>query len=127
VTETQRPRWTDKRVEQVVGNLLRAGVGLAATVVLIGGLLYLVRHGATSPHYGVFEGEPASLQSLDGVVRAALRGQSRGIIQLGLVLLILTPIARVAFSVFAFARTHDWVYASVTAIVLALLVYSLLL
>jgi len=126
VTETQRPRWTDKRVEQVVGNLLRAGVGLAATV-LIGGLLYLVRHGATSPHYGVFEGEPASLQSLDGIVRAALRGQSRGIIQLGLVLLILTPIARVAFSLFAFARTHDWVYASVTAIVLALLVYSLLL
>ena len=127
MTGERRPGWTDKRVEQVVGNLLRAGVGLAATVVLIGGLLYLVRHGASSPHYGVFEGEPASLQSLDGIARAALRGQSRGVIQLGLVLLILTPIARVAFSLFAFAWAPDWVFASVTAIVLALLVYSLLL
>jgi len=75
----------------------------------------------------VFQREPPILQSLAGIVRASLRGQSRCIIQLGLVPLILTPIARVAFSLFAFARAHDRVYAAVTGIVLALLVYSLLL
>ena len=121
----RRRAWTDKQVEQVVGNLLRAGVGLAASVVLVGGLLYLIRHGAALPQYRTFEGKQSTLRSLGGIVTEALRGRSRAIIQIGLVLLILTPIARVAFSLFAFARERDWVYVLVTAIVLVLLVGSL--
>jgi uncharacterized membrane protein len=54
----------------------------------------------------------------------ALRG--RGIIQLGLVLLIATPVARVAFLIYAFARQGDRLYAVIASIVLALLVYGLL-
>ena len=40
-----KPAWTDQRIEQIVGNLLRAGVILAAAVVLGGGILYLIHHG----------------------------------------------------------------------------------
>jgi uncharacterized membrane protein len=54
----------------------------------------------------------------------ALHG--RGLIQLGLLILIATPIARVAFSVVAFLYQRDWTYVVVTLIVLGLLVYSLL-
>ncbi len=125
MTRKRRRVWTDKQVEQVVGNLLRVGVGLAASVVLVGGLLYLVRHGAATPHYRVFEGKQSTLRSLGGIVTEALHRRSPAIIQVGLVLLILTPIARVAFSLFAFARQRDRVYVLVTAIVLVLLVYSL--
>jgi uncharacterized membrane protein len=50
---------------------------------------------------------------------------SRGLIQLGLLLLIATPVARVAFSVLAFAEQRDWLYVSITLVVLAVLVYSL--
>jgi uncharacterized membrane protein len=39
--------------------------------------------------------------------------------------LIATPIARVMFSVYAFARQRDWLYVCFTLVVLALLVYSL--
>jgi uncharacterized membrane protein len=46
--------------------------------------------------------------------------------QLGLLVLIATPITRVAFSVFAFFYERDWKYVVFTLIVLGLLLYSLL-
>jgi uncharacterized membrane protein len=108
-----------------MGNLLRAGVVLAAIIVIGGGIFYLIRYGATSPDYGVFHGEPADLRSLLGILVDAVDLRSRGLIQLGLLLLVATPIARVAFSVFAFARQRDLTYVVVTLIVLALLIYGL--
>jgi uncharacterized membrane protein len=72
----------------------------------------------------VFHGEPADLRSLSGIVTDALSLQSRGIMQLGL-LLIATPVARVAFSVSAFAQQRDRTYVIVTLRVLAVLLYSL--
>jgi uncharacterized membrane protein len=119
------PGWTDERVEQLLGNLLRAGVVVAALVVLLGGALYLVRYGSAPADHHTFHGEPADLRSPTGIVRSALAGHSRGLIQLGLLLLVATPIARVAFSVFAFARQRDYTYVALTLVVLALLMYSL--
>ncbi|PYT34851.1 MAG: DUF1634 domain-containing protein, partial [Acidobacteria bacterium] len=49
----------------------------------------------------------------------------RGIIQLGLLLLIATPIARVAYLVYAFARPGDRLYALIALIVLLLLTCGL--
>jgi uncharacterized membrane protein len=117
--------WTDQRVEEIVGNLLRGGVIVAAIVVLAGGFVYLVRYGGTTPDYRVFHGEPADLRSVSGIVTDALELRSRGIIQLGLLLLVATPVARVVFSIFAFAHQHDLTYVIITSIVLAILLYSL--
>jgi uncharacterized membrane protein len=117
--------WSDEKVETMMGNLLRAGVLLAATVILLGGLIYLVRHGTAQPNYQIFRGEPADLKTLRGIWDDALSFRGRGIIQLGLLLLILTPVARVVFSVYAFARQQDWIYVTFTLIVLALLLYGL--
>jgi len=117
--------WSDEKVETIMGNLLRAGVVLAAAVVLAGGLIYLLLHGAAQPGYHVFRGEPADLRSIRGIVAEAVTLRGRGIIQLGLLLLIATPIARVAFSVYAFARQGDRIYIVVTLIVLTLLLYGL--
>jgi uncharacterized membrane protein len=117
--------WTDKQVEQMLGNLLRAGVLLAAVVVLIGGILYLAQYGATTADYRVFRGEPSDLRTVSGIVTGAVSLRTRGLIQFGLLLLMATPIARVAFSLFAFVRQRDRTYVIVTLIVLATLVYSL--
>jgi uncharacterized membrane protein len=112
-------------MEELIGTLLRVGVTLAAAVVLFGGTVYLVRHGLAAPRYHVFVGEPTDLRTLSGIVKDALAFQGRGLIQLGLLLLIATPIARVAFSVAAFALQRDRLYVVVTLIVLAVLIYSL--
>ncbi|HUK56302.1 MAG TPA: DUF1634 domain-containing protein [Nitrospiria bacterium] len=117
--------WTEPRMEMIASRLLRDGVILAAVIVLLGGMLYLARYGAAFPDYRIFRGEPTDLRSVAGIVVDALSLRSRGLIQLGLLLLIATPVARVAFSVFAFARQRDRTYIIVTAIVLALLLYSL--
>jgi len=117
--------WTDQRVEVIIGNLLRAGVLLAAAVVLAGGALFLVRHGSAAPHYAIFQGEPADLRTPSGVLADAVALRGRGVIQLGLLILLATPVARVAFSVFAFAMQRDLLYVIVTLIVLGVLVFSL--
>lgn len=121
-----RNHWTDERVELVVGNLLRSGVALAATVGLIGGILYLFRHGGGTPEYHVFHGEPAALTSIVDVLRGALHLRGESVIQLGILLLIATPVARVALSLATFALQRDWVYVLITATVLGLLLYGLL-
>jgi uncharacterized membrane protein len=123
--EERDPELTDRPIELILAHLLRAGVILSATVVALGGLAFLIRHGGDVPHYQAFRGEPALLRSVPGILADALALSSRGWIQLGLILLILTPVARVALSVFAFARQHDRIYVVVTLIVLALLLYSL--
>jgi len=119
-------RWNDQRVELIIGNLLRAGVILAAAIVAAGGAIYLLRHGSATPHYGVFLGEPEDLRSLRGIIRDVLAFRGRGIIQLGLLVLLATPVARVAFSVIAFALERDLLYVGVTLVVLAVLSFSLL-
>lgn len=121
----QTREWTDQYVEELIGTLLRVGVTLAAAVVLFGGTIYLVRHGLTKPQFHVFKGEPSDLRTLSGIVKDALAFRGRGLIQLGLVLLIATPLARVAFSVVAFALEGDRLYVGVALIVLTVLVCSL--
>jgi uncharacterized membrane protein len=116
---------SEKRFEAWVGHLLRAGVILAAAVVLTGGILYLVKYGIEQPMYRIYSGEPAELRHVSGIFHDAVTLHSRGIIQLGLLILIATPVSRVAFSVVAFASEKDWLYVTTTLIVVAVLIYSL--
>ena len=114
-----------ERMDNIIGNLLRTGVGLAAALVFTGGVIYLFRHGAETPGYAVFRGEPADLRTLTGILHDVQSLRGRGIIQLGLLVLIATPVARVAFLAYIFARQRDRLYTAVALIVLALLAYSL--
>ena len=118
-------KWSDERVELLVASLLRLGVILSSLVVLAGAVGYLIRYGHTIPHHDVFRGEPAELRHLGGIVRSAWSLDSRGIIQFGLLLLIATPVARVALAVYGFARERDWKFVVISAVVLAVLLYSL--
>jgi uncharacterized membrane protein len=115
---------TDKRIDEFMGLLLRSGVILAATIVLVGGVVYLARH-AVPMNYQTFQSEPEDLRTISGVFGEARAFRGRGLIQLGLLVLIATPIARVTFSVFAFLYQRDWKYVVFTLIVLGLLLYSL--
>ncbi len=114
----------EHRIEAIIGTLLRVGVILAAAIVAVGGAIYLVRHGTELPRISMFRGEPADLRSFRGILAGIGDTPGRGLIQLGLLVLIATPIARVAFSVYAFLRQGDRLYVWVTLAVLAMLLYS---
>ena len=121
----QRQGWTDQRVEQTIGRLLRDGLIIATAVVVIGAIIYLIRHGAQHPDYRLFRGEPADLRGIGGMLRQSADWRGRDLIQLGLVLLLATPVARVAFSVVAFLFQRDRLYLAVTLVVLGILLYSI--
>lgn len=120
------PGWADEQMEQIVGNLLRTGVILAGIVVCLGAILYLGQNGLHEvPNYTTFEGVPADLKSPKGIIKESLTLRSEALIQLGLLLLIATPVARVLFTILAFLRTRDYLYVVITVMVFVLLVYSL--
>ena len=117
--------WTDQRIENILGKLLQSGVMLAATVVMIGAAIYLKRHAWEPVGYSVFRGEPSEYTTVRGILHGVATLRGRGFIQLGLLLLIATPVARVAFSVWGFVEEKDKMYVTFTLIVLAVLLYSL--
>lgn len=120
------PTTTDTSIERMVSVLLRTGVVISGLVVFSGGVYYLARHGNEIADHRTFHGEPSIDRIVGQIVAGALALRARSIIQLGLLLLIATPIARVAFSLVAFALERDRTYVVITAIVLAILLYSLI-
>ncbi|MFN6537149.1 MAG: DUF1634 domain-containing protein [Nostoc sp. EkiNYC01] len=123
---------SEQQLEYLLSNLLKYGVLIASAVVLLGGILYLIHHGGEPAEYHFFRGEPLQFRSPGGVVQAVLSGSDaygglrlRGIIQLGLLLLIATPILRVIISLLAFLVQREFIYVIVTLLVLASLTYSL--
>lgn len=124
--EVGRPRtWSDHDVEQVVGRLLQAGVIIASIVVVLGATLLLVHHGAEPTAFSVFRGGSSHLRSVSATFIGAVHGDPGAIVQLGLVLLIATPVARVALTLAAFAAQRDRLYVAMTALVLVLLLVGL--
>jgi uncharacterized membrane protein len=117
--------WTDECFEAVISNLLRVGLIIASVIVVAGGIYYLFKYGLTQPEYDVFRGEPQDLKSIRGIIGMAFQPSARAIIEIGLLLLIATPIARVVISIYAFARKKEITYVYVTAIVLLMLLFNL--
>ncbi len=114
----------DRKLEVVIGHALRIGVIAAAVLVLTGGAFYLAEEGSAAPDYHHFYPAARYSHDLAGIVRNAVALNSYGIIQLGLLVLIATPITRVLLAVVGFALERDLLYVIATLIVLAVLLYS---
>ncbi|HEX4749532.1 MAG TPA: DUF1634 domain-containing protein [Bryobacteraceae bacterium] len=119
-------KMTDVQIELMVSVLLRAGVLISAAVVFVGGTLFLLGHGSETINVSKFVGQPSIDRRIPEILEGALSGRARSIIQLGILLLILTPVARVVLSIIGFAAEKDSKYVVVTVIVLAVLLYSLI-
>ncbi len=116
----------DRDIQLMIGNLLRAGVVLAFFIVLAGAVIYLFRHGNELPEYHVFQRGLNNFHTFSAIWEGLLAGHGRAIIQFGIVVLILTPISRIAFSVIGFLLEKDYLYAGITLAVLAIIISSLI-
>jgi uncharacterized membrane protein len=119
-------RPSDQDIDVSVAALLRFGITLSSLVALAGGLIYLRHPWAAATNYTQFHAPGPSLQTIGGILRGVRSGRADCIIQLGLVLLILTPVARVVFCVAGFVRQRDRLYVLISLFVLGVLLYSLL-
>jgi uncharacterized membrane protein len=116
----------DARMEIVMGRLLQVGVLLAASVVLAGGLMYVIAHAGESANYRVFTARPLELRHPAALLRGIGRGDASAIVDLGILLLVATPICRVIFAVIAFAIERDRLYVAISLTVLAVLLFGML-
>ncbi len=123
-TDSAKSESRDKSIETVLGNLLRTGVITAGTVVVIGAVLFLVRHGLEIPSYHIFKAVPFNFSDFGNLFRGVIAFRSVPIMELGVLLLIATPVLRVVFSVFAFVYEKDYMYVIFTLIVLVVLIFS---
>jgi uncharacterized membrane protein len=120
-----------RRAELVISRTLRGGVALSIGLVLLGSILSVLHR----PEYLSSPAELARLshpgaalpQTVGGVVRGVLALSGRAIIALGLLVLIATPVVRVAVSILAFLEERDRTYVLITSVVFALLILSFLL
>lgn len=122
--------WTktksEQQLEDLLSNLLKYGVLIASVVVFVGGILYLISHGSEPAEYEFFRGAASEFRSPMGVISAIASGSSCGIIQLGLLLLVATPILRVIISLLTFIVQREFIYVIITSLVMASLTYSLI-
>jgi|SRR5580692_4046633 uncharacterized membrane protein len=116
----------DQRLETMIGQLLRAGVLLSAAIVTVGGILYLVQFHAAPVDFRHFVAGGSDIRTVAGILRSAAHFESLGLMQFGLVLLILTPVARVALAAVGFVLERDRLYTVVSLIVLVILAISLI-
>lgn len=116
---------SDYDIETVMGKLLITGVIISGSLILIGGIDYLIREGLSLPHFKTFRGVPSNLKSVKHIFTGFIHLDSLSLIQMGLLLLIATPIARVIFSVIGFLFEKDYLYVLISLIVLAIIAYSI--
>lgn len=117
--------WNDVRMREIMGSLLRIGVLASALIVIFGGVLFFIQHPKEIFDFTTFKGEPAKFRQVHLIVKEAFQFRGRDVIQLGLLLLIATPVARVFFSLIGFLIEKDWIYVTITLIVLIILSFSL--
>jgi uncharacterized membrane protein len=117
---------TERQLEILISNVLRTGVTLAAFLVIVGGAIYFFQDGRALPNYQTFQGEPDELRHAEKIIQYARSFHGKGLIQLGLLILVGTPVARVVFSMVGFLLQRDQMYVIFTAIVLFVLCVSLL-
>ncbi|HTR30666.1 MAG TPA: DUF1634 domain-containing protein [Puia sp.] len=119
-----RKKIQDADLEKIIGRLLQVGVLLSSLVVLSGGIVYLIRHGGQVPAFSTFHGEPDKMKDPVPMWKAILHGEGRPLIAFGLLLLILTPIARIIFSVAGYLMEKDYLYVGITLFVLAVILWN---
>lgn len=117
--------WDDERLNSVVGVVLRAGVALAAVIVLIGGAMWLAGSNPVARDLRKFHNAPATLTHFGGILHGAMTLDPLYIVQLGILILIATPVVRVMVCAAGFALERVWTYAIISSIVLALLLSSI--
>ena len=115
---------TDQELDLSVAGMLRIGLSISAVVVLGGGAMLLRHPLVATPNYFHFHAGDPALRSVTGILQGAIDLAPRSVIQLGLLLLIATPVARVVFCIVGFARQRSLLYVAVSTMVLAVLIYS---
>jgi len=114
----------------VIGKVLRYGVLLSGIIILLGTIGLVFSSGLSDISGALTYGEQVPHDninvSLAGMIHGLVTFSAFSWIELGVIVLIATPVSRVVISVFLFAAERDRLYVLITAAVLVLLLFSML-
>jgi uncharacterized membrane protein len=120
-----------RKVELLISNLLRGGVIVSLFLITMGTALSFVHHPdylSSRPALARLTHPGAAFPRTVAEVMQGVRGmRGQAIAAVGLMLLVATPVARVAVSILAFAYERDWAFVAITSVVFALLLLSFVL
>ena len=108
----------------VLARIVIAGIFISAAAMALGMAIFLFYHGENAPGDHLFRGEPMCLRDPVDIARAALKGDDRSFIQLGVLLLLASPFFRVTSAALGYVLNKDVLYAAVSATVLCILTIS---
>lgn len=124
----QKTKFGDKDLQLITGNILRYGVWSALSTAAIGGIIYLSRHAHETIHYESFEEKGLNIfEIFSGIYQGVLAGKGQSIIYLGIVMLFLTPVMRIVFSLISFMIEKDYIYIGITLLVMVIIFMSVYL
>lgn len=119
-------KFRDTDMQAAIGWILRIGVVVSMVVVLIGGVLFICRHGHSIPNYHTFTKIPDFISEPKGILLGVLSFKGQAIIQLGIILLVATPVLRVIFAAVGFLMEKDYLYVLISVIVLLIITISMI-
>ncbi|CAN5718155.1 hypothetical protein BH09VER1_BH09VER1_34430 [soil metagenome] len=118
----------DERIQNSLAKMMVAGTLLAAAIMAVGLVWFLYANPGIKSTDHLFTGEPKYYESPISMVTRAMDftevGHRRSVIMIGVLLLLLNPVARVGLAAVGFARQNDRMYMTISLIVLAVLLFS---
>ncbi|MBK1897457.1 DUF1634 domain-containing protein [Chryseobacterium paridis] len=119
-----KKNFTDVDLNRSVGNLLRMGV-ILSVVISIAGFIKLFLEGFKMPkNYTSLEVGSSSEKVWGQFWDSLCKGEGMAIIQLGILVLIFTPLMRIVFALIGYLKEKDYVYVVISSIVLAIMAIS---
>lgn len=119
-----RKNFTDRDLNRSVGNLLRLGVILSVATSLVG-FIKLFTEGFKMPKkYKMLDMGGSSEKVWSHFWDTLCKGEGMAIIQLGILLLIFTPLMRIIFALIGYLKEKDYTYVIISSIVLAIMAIS---
>jgi uncharacterized membrane protein len=113
----------DKDLQSFIGNLLRYGVIIAMIIVVAGLAIYLFQSGSQIVDYSTFDAH--NQFSFPAFYKRLTEGNNAAIMELGVIVLIAIPIARVLFTMIGFWLEKDRLYTFIAFLVLCIIGFSL--
>jgi uncharacterized membrane protein len=116
-----------QRARNFIAALLRWGVVLSALVTTVGGIGFLWQHaGQQVPDYSMYKGTLLAYRTIHKVTDGVMMADWLSVIQVGVLMLIATPVARILFSLITFIKEKDFAFIAITILVLAIVFFSMM-
>jgi uncharacterized membrane protein len=114
------------KMQNIIASTIIIGVILSVTVMVIAMAIYLYTHNGPAPIKHIYNGEPKQLEKIMLIIKAGLSGNILSILQIGIILLLVNPIIRIAMILYCFIIEKNKLYITVSGIVLIILCLSFL-